>query len=53
MLILIVNNWIIMNMYVVNMVNINMLIIMYMFYLTYGIKRLLFGKIENSTAHVY
>ena len=42
-----------MNMYVVNMVNINMLIIMYMFYLTYGIKRLLFGKIENSTVHVY
>ena len=51
--ILIVINWIIMNMYVVNMVNINMLIIMYMFYLTYGIKRLLFGKIENSTVHVY
>ena len=50
---LIVINWIIMNMYVVNMVNINMLIIMYMFYLTYGIKRLLFGKIENSTVHVY
>ena len=42
-----------MNMYVVNMANINMLIIMYMFYLTYGIKRLLFGKIENSTVHVY